>query len=167
MSVAQAKSMAMDSVGSMRYEKIEYFWISGLDGITIMHPIDKKLVGQSMLTVKDSHGKIFMNEIISQAKSDGGGFVKYYWHKPGETKPSPKITYSKYYNKWNWIVSSGIYIDDVDSEVNTMFLAIAIAGLIIAAFALLASWFISRAIANPIHNIITGLNRNSDRNNFV
>jgi len=162
LSESQAKTLAMEAVESMRYEEVEYFSINNTKGIMLMHPVNKKLVGQDVSNLKDTDGVLFMKQFSEIALEKGSGFVNYNWVKPGETTPSPKITFVKYFKKWDWVVASGIYVDDVNKEVNTLFMIIGLVGLAISVFSLLVSWIMSRAIAKPIHNIIEGLNRNSD-----
>jgi methyl-accepting chemotaxis protein len=44
----------------------------------------------------------------------GGGFVNYYWSRPGSTEPVPKMS-RVHYEPWNWDVTTGVYIDDIDT----------------------------------------------------
>jgi len=160
---AQAQRLAQEAVNDIRYEGSEYFWINDMDGVMVMHPIDPKLNGQNVLQRKDSNGKFYFQEFVKVAKSSNQGFVDYYFPKPGETKPSPKISYVKLVPQWNWIVGSGIYVDDVQKELNAMFFIIIVVAASIAALGILLSVFMARSIARPITNIIDGLNKSSDQ----
>ena len=55
--------------------------------------------------------------MVKVAKQSGEGFVSYQWPKPGHSKPVDKISYVKLFKDWGWIIGSGIYVDDVDTEI--------------------------------------------------
>ncbi len=61
---------------------------------TVMHPIIKKLSGRDNINLKDVKGNLFYMEFINTAKN-GGGWVTYWWPKPGEKKASEKTAYAK------------------------------------------------------------------------
>jgi hypothetical protein len=72
-----------------------YIWIHDQNGVMRMHPIKYKLNGKNLINLTDSNGKLFfavMNEVCDEK---GSGWVDYMWPKPGEKKPSPKISFVK------------------------------------------------------------------------
>jgi signal transduction histidine kinase len=72
-----------------------YIWIHDQNGIMRMHPIKYKLNGKNLINLADSTGKLFFAVMNEVAEEDGAGWVDYMWPKPGEKKPSPKISYVK------------------------------------------------------------------------
>jgi len=60
----------------------------------LAHGGNPKLVGQSLLEMKDPTGKYFVKEQIDLAKSKGSGWIEYNW-----TNPATK----KVQNKKSWI----------------------------------------------------------------
>lgn len=88
-----------------------YVWIHDINGIMRMHPIKYKMEGNFILGMKDSNGKAFFAEMNSVAKSKGRGWVEYAWPKPGESKPSTKVSYVKLVEVGDkkYIVGCGIY----------------------------------------------------------
>ena len=44
---------------------------------------------------------------------DGEGFVDYVWPKPDSVALVEKLSYVKHFKQWNWIIGTGIYVDDV------------------------------------------------------
>jgi methyl-accepting chemotaxis protein len=96
------------------------FIIKKVDGKAQMvyHPIQKELNGKILDDPKynvGSDGKNYFEEMISVStkRNSKGGFVRYNWPKPGEDIPQPKITFVRKIPKWNWIIGTGIYIDDL------------------------------------------------------
>ncbi len=78
---------------------------------TLAHPIKPKLVGKSLMHVKDTNGKLFFAEFVTTAKEKGAGWVEYMWPKPGEKEPSRKITYVYKVPDENALMGSGIYAE--------------------------------------------------------
>ena len=59
-----------------------------------------------------SHG----DGMKAEAAKAGGGFVAYRWAKPGEKGEVEKVAYAGLFKPWNWVVSSGVYMDDVQQQ---------------------------------------------------
>lgn len=153
MTLEAAQKEAAHHVSQLRYEKKEYLWINDLNAVCIMHPIKPELNGKDLSDMKDPKGvRIFM-EFVKVCKEKGGGFVPYMWPKPGEKDPVPKISYVKTYGPWGWVVGSGIYVDDVRKDVNTvkwLFLGL---NLFVAAISLLLAYSISRGITRTLGRV--------------
>ncbi len=153
MTLEQAQSEVLNGLAQLRYNKEDYFWINDTRPFMIMHPINPKLNGTNLANNKDPNGKYLFMEMVKVATTKGEGVVDYYWPKPGSDQPVPKISYVKLYKDWNWIIGSGIYIDDVEEELAAvrnnaiifLFLGI-IAGLIIV-------YFIAKKITLPIKEL--------------
>jgi len=72
-----------------------YIWIHDQNGVMRMHPIKYKLNGKNLINLADSTGKLFFAVMNEVCEDQGSGWVDYMWPKPGEKKPSPKISYVK------------------------------------------------------------------------
>jgi len=84
-----------------------------MNGTILMHPANPELETKSILDLKDANGKAFMREFIETAKK-GSGWVDYMWPKPGEKKPSKKLSYikqAKMPNGETILVGAGIYVE--------------------------------------------------------
>ncbi|MFK7997128.1 MAG: methyl-accepting chemotaxis protein [Granulosicoccus sp.] len=152
-----AKMTAFEQVKELRYgdENSEYFWINESNGMLLMHPFNAKSVGKNNKDkLKDAYGKYFIAEIVDVVKINKSGFVDYHWPKPGSEVPEPKLTYSKAYEPWGWIVSSGIYLDDIDEAFHQRVMTstgyLAASALLMALFA----WAMLRNIRITTNTII-------------
>jgi methyl-accepting chemotaxis protein len=83
----------------------------------VMHPYKPKLNGKDLSGSKDPNGKKLFVEFANICREKGDGFVDYFWPKYGADKPQPKLSYVKLFKSWNWIIGTGIYIDDIDTMV--------------------------------------------------
>lgn len=74
--------------------------------------------GKNFWDLRDSHGVYLIRDLIGAAKS-GGGFVTYYFPRPGNDSTAyPKLSYSRYLDKWKWSIGAGFYIDGVDKLID-------------------------------------------------
>jgi cytochrome c len=89
-----------------------YIFIADMNGTILMHPANPELETKSILDMKDANGKTFMREFVETAQTKGSGWVEYMWPKPGEKKPSKKLSYikrAKMPNGETVLVGAGIY----------------------------------------------------------
>ena len=117
---AEAQEIAKTQIESLRYgeELKDYFWITDFYPNMIMHPYRIDLNNKDLTNVKDSHGKTLFIEMVKTAKANGGGFVDYMWQwKDDSTRIVPKLSYVKMFEPWQWVIGTGIYIEDVRKEI--------------------------------------------------
>jgi methyl-accepting chemotaxis protein len=114
LSKEEAQKQAMDLIRGLRYAKDGYFTISS-GTLSVMHPIKPENNGKDLADLKDPKGTYVYREIAAAgALPGGGGFVNYYWSRPGSTEPVPKLSRVSRYEPWNWSVTTGVYTDDID-----------------------------------------------------
>jgi methyl-accepting chemotaxis protein len=154
----EGKKQALEAVKNLRYEKDDYFWINDMQPRMVMHPIKTEMDGKDLNNYSDPHGKKLFVSFVEKVKADGEGFVDYYWPKPGFTEPVAKLSYVKGFPEWGWVIGSGIYVDDVQRELNQIFYLILTALLVIAVSGIAFAFFIARSISKPINQIADGLN---------
>ena len=118
MEVAEAKLQASSAavIENLRYgpENKDYFWINDTQPYMVMHPYKPQLNGKDLSGSKDPNGKKLFVEMVKVCKANGEGFVDYYWPKYGADKPQPKVSFVKLFKKWNWIIGTGMYMDDIE-----------------------------------------------------
>jgi len=115
MPVAEAQKRAMDAIRNMRYGEDGYLQIINSHPTVLMHPTQADMNGEDVSDYKDPNGVYVFRDIVAVIKRDGRGFTAYSTSKPGATEALPKITYSVSYQPWDWILSTGLYVDDIDA----------------------------------------------------
>jgi methyl-accepting chemotaxis protein len=111
-----AQKHALSIIKSMRYNKTEYFWIHDMNLKMVMHPMKPALDGTDISQMADPNGKRLFADMNDIVKADGEGRIDYMWPKPGKEEPQPKISYVKLYPQWGWVLGSGVYVDDIHTE---------------------------------------------------
>ena len=160
---AEAKTRAIESLKGLRYNKDDYFWINDLTPTMVMHPFKPELDGKDLRENKDPNGKRLFVEMARVCSANGEGSVDYMWPKPGFESPVPKISYVKLFKPWGWIVGSGIYVEDVEAQIES--LRIGIAGGAVAALVLstLLGIIVGRLIRKPLREVAAQM-ANADLN---
>ena len=136
MSEKDAQTAAMNAVKQLRYDEKDYFWINDMQPKMIMHPFKPELDGKDLSDFKDPSGKALFISMVDVVKASKAGFVNYYWPKPNNTDPVPKISYVKGFESWGWIIGSGIYVDDVNAFIKKEILKIVVILAVIVGFAI-------------------------------
>lgn len=108
--LAEAKAI----LAKLDYGDDGYFFIYDSKGKNLMHPRQPDLVGRNLWELKDAEGNPTIQRLIKRAQS-GGGLQRYAWEKPSTGKVAPKLGYVVMLEKWDWMMGTGIYLDDVES----------------------------------------------------
>ncbi|EOU2519094.1 methyl-accepting chemotaxis protein [Vibrio cholerae] len=110
------KEAAKTLLKAMRFDSDGYFFAYNSQGINILHAINPALEGKNLYGMKDENGVEVIAGLIRSSKS-GDGFLNFSWHKPTINAQAPKLGYAEYLPKWDWVLGTGIYIDDIDIQV--------------------------------------------------
>ncbi len=167
LSEEEAKQEAAEIVRAIRYgdDSSGYFWIDDTDYILVMHPILPEQEGSNRYTLEDQNGIMIIQSIYSVCTSaEKAGFNEFYFTKSDGVTVAPKRAYSAMFEPWNWMISTGNYIDEMEADMknvkstikNTeirLEVAMVVAGIIIAVAAVFASAVFGGAICAPLTKI--------------
>ncbi len=147
---ATMRAEAAKIVGSIRFGSGDYIFVINSKGEFLVHP---KLQGQKGWDLKDANGVAFIREIVGTAKA-GGGYTAYDFPRAGSDLPVPKISYAQAFAPWDWIVGTGVYVDDIEATFWGKILSVAAVVLplilVIAALGLLIARSTSRRLAQSM-----------------
>ncbi|UUM32498.1 cache domain-containing protein [Vibrio japonicus] len=113
----QAQELVAKKLSQLTYGSDGYFFAYTWDGDALVLPYQPERIGLNWWEVEDVRGKKLLQELIRAGRA-GGGFVDYLWHKPSMKEPSPKLSYAISLDKWQWMVGTGVYIDDIERQVS-------------------------------------------------
>ena len=156
--VADAQKRALARVATLRYGSNDYFWVNDMHPRMVMHPMKPEMNGNDISTFKDPNGKALFVDFVNVVKKNGAGFVPYEWPKPGFDKPQPKLSYVAGFAPWNWVIGTGVYIDDLNAQTwaSTQH-ALWAAGLVLLV-TLAVSMFVTRGITRPLQRMTVTMN---------
>ena len=101
---------------NIRFGKKGYIYIVNSQGNLIAHR-DKKMIGKNILDFKDINGKYYFKDGFNDSKKYSETFTEYISRTNKDSKTiynSKKLTFVKYNTKYDWAISAGVYIDDID-----------------------------------------------------
>ncbi len=133
-----------------------------MSGEMLMHPLTPKLVGTSIIELKDANGNRMFADMIDLVRREGSGFYNYWWKTASEPAPREKISYVIGFPEWGWVLGTGIYVDDVS---DTFWRQVKILGMIGAAILLvtgLGAFAITRGVTNPLKTISERMRKLAD-----
>ncbi|EGA67992.1 sensor histidine kinase [Vibrio sinaloensis DSM 21326] len=113
---AVAKQEVKSIIHKLRYGTDGYFFAYDENGVNLVHPMIPDLVGQNLIDIQDENGDFLIEALLHQARS-GGGYHQYLWQKPSSGESVPKLSYAAWLEKWNWMIGTGLYIEDITDEV--------------------------------------------------
>lgn len=116
----QAQHQAIEQIKSLHYGQAvkDYFWINDMTPRMVIHPYRTDLNGKDLNNYIDPDGKRVFVEFVNIVKEAGSGFVEYKWQSyDNQNLILPKISYVKGFTPWGWIIGTGIYIEDIKSEI--------------------------------------------------
>ncbi|MEP6502739.1 MAG: cache domain-containing protein [Betaproteobacteria bacterium] len=108
------KAQAIRLLNSLDYGDDGYFFVYDMQGRVLMHSRQPDLVGQNLWELRDPQGRATIQALIAEAKA-GGGYVEYLWRKPSTGQLAPKLGYVVTLPRWNWMVGTGLYLDDINA----------------------------------------------------
>ncbi|MDD4356076.1 MAG: cache domain-containing protein [Smithellaceae bacterium] len=86
-----------------------YFYVYKFNCVNIAHATQKDLPDKNLYNHKDAKGKYVIRELSDAAKT-GGGFVDFYWLKPGDKGEQKKLGYVEPIPGTDYFIGTGVYL---------------------------------------------------------
>lgn len=143
----------------IRFADDGYIFGYNSQGVRLLLGQSNAGLGDNFINMTDAQGNYLIRDILNNAKKNE--FSVYYFPKPGESTPLPKLSYSVYIPLWDLTIGTGFYTDDVDAEISAMesnaqqqmnqslWNLFAIAGFIVVLVTIMAL-FLNRSIMRPL-----------------
>jgi methyl-accepting chemotaxis protein len=105
---------------------------------------------------KDSNGVLIADALVAAGKqSPTGGIAPYLYVRPGQTVPVRKIAFARNFAPWDVTISYGLYVDDIDNDVNALWWRLGGIGLGLILLMGLVSWLIARDVLSALERLKT------------
>ena len=115
--------------------------------------------GQDLSNSKDPTGKRLFVEFVDVVKSKGSGYVDCQWPKPGKDAPQPKLSYVVGFEPWGWVIGTGVYIDDLQSQLWESAKKVIVAALIVIGFLGVVTLIIARKMSSALVAMTSSVTR--------
>ena len=168
LSEPEAKKIAADLVRDLRYDDGKgYFWIDTADGVNVVL-LGRDVEGKSRIDLVDPNGVHFIQEMLKNGRQPGGGYTDLSFAKPGETTPLPKRNYTTTFAPYQWVLGTGVWIDQIDALIAAQKEIIeagfysslrktALVSVLIEALCIALAIFFSNKLATPIVHVTNRL----------
>ena len=154
---------ALPILKNLKYGKDGYVFGYTERGDRVLLGQSDKGLGDNFWDLQDKKGNYLVRGLIRAGKS-GEGYYTYWFPRPGETEPAPKQGYAIYLDRWDIMLGTGFYFDDVNAVVGELseagaadldvsqgvFAGIAVVAVLLAG---IIGYGISLTISRPIASI--------------
>ena len=114
--VQQAQALVKQMLSNMRFGEDGYFFAYELDGTALVVAGQEWRIGKNWLDLEDRNGIKLIQGLIDKA-TGGGGYLNYVFNQPSKGgDDAKKIGYSRELANWQWMIGTGVYIDDIEQE---------------------------------------------------
>ncbi|MCR5785506.1 MAG: methyl-accepting chemotaxis protein [Eubacterium sp.] len=173
LTLEEAKTESADIIRELAYNDGDgYFWVDTSEGINVVL-LGRDTEGQSRWDAVDSSGTYYIQEMISNGMQDGGGYTSLMFAKPNETEELPKINYTAYYEPFDWVMGTGVWVDYIDaleaeyeanaaSALRTSIIRSVFIALVLIVIGAVLSVYMGRRITNPIKMVTKQMTRMAD-----
>ncbi len=158
----EAQKRMIENIKSIRYSETEYIFISTTNSFLVVNPSRPDVYMKDMSEFKDSTGFKTYSKISEVAKTKGEGFISYMSPKLGSSEAIEKLTFVKLIPEWNWILGTGLFIDDV-VEILKKFIEILLISCILCTAALISlGLYFANSVVKPLMKVSNILMKNSE-----
>ncbi|MFC0155742.1 methyl-accepting chemotaxis protein [Xanthomonas dyei] len=155
--VEAAKKGALSTLSTMRARGgVDYIYVTDQAPVMLMHPTRPDLNGKPLTDVLSPDGKRIFPAFVTAAQA-GGGYVDYTWAKPGQKDPVQKTSYAALYKPWGWVIGTGVYLDDTQSQALAFTGIVTLAGGMLMLLNLLVGWMIGNSILEPVARALAAI----------
>ncbi len=106
----------------MEFGKDGYLFGYDKDAIRIFSGMSQAKIGESYYNFKDVNNVYLIRDLITSGRENnlgqGNKFVKYHFPRLGKSVASPKLSYSIFLDRWDLMIGTGVYIDQIEEQVN-------------------------------------------------
>ncbi|MBN6101644.1 cache domain-containing protein [Xanthomonas sp. CFBP 8703] len=157
MPLDEAQRTALATLESMRArDGVDYFYVHDMRPTMLMHPTRHDLVGKDIGNVLSADGKPIFRQFAAAAAA-GGGYVDYLWPKPGNDKPVEKVSYNAPFKPWNWVIGTGVYMDDVQAQALLFTGVMTVAGGVLVLITFGINWLIGSSVLVPVSRTLQAI----------
>lgn len=117
------KTIQQDMISRVDYFRTGengYVFNHTFEGVCLNH-INKDLIGKNRWELTDKDGNKLIQDLSRLGRQPEGGFLKYIATiNPATGKPSRKLSYVKSFDDWQWVLGTGVYLDEIEARISAL-----------------------------------------------
>ncbi|WP_029063383.1 cache domain-containing protein [Labrenzia sp. DG1229] len=162
----EARQRAIEAISAMRFEDGEnYLFVFDNQSVTVSHA-KASLIGKDLSGLKDTNGVQIIPELVKLAEA-GGGSLQYLWPRAGSDIPIEKWGYAVGFEPWEWMIGTGVYIDDLETAFWNQALVIIALTLFGAVIAGTIALFSIRSLVRPLRSLTADMSTLAEGNTNI
>ncbi len=108
-----------DMLSSMKFGNDGYYFAYDFKGNNLVLPGQEWRIGKNWYEMQDVNGTKIIQRLIENAQH-GGGYLNYVFNQPSLGSEGKKLAYSESVQDWQWMIGTGVYIDDIDNQTDKL-----------------------------------------------
>ncbi|WP_026957322.1 methyl-accepting chemotaxis protein [Aliagarivorans taiwanensis] len=153
---------ALPTLQGLKFGESGYIFGYDKNGVRLLLGHSDKGLGDNFWNLQDKQGQYIIRDLIQAAKR--GEYYSYYFPKPGETEALAKLSFAIYLDRWDLMLGTGFYTDDIDAELAELraqskesqadaLTVVIITSIILIALAMLIGVMTNRSITKPLRDL--------------
>ncbi len=110
------KKDVLSWIKKIRHGDNGYIFIYDENGVCLSE-IREENIGKNRIDIQDKYGNYIIKDILDFAKESKEGYVNYLSTYSNNLESSAKISYVKLFEKWNWTIGTGFYLDGLNNDI--------------------------------------------------
>lgn len=136
-----------------------YMFIADSNGNLLSHPT---IEGENTWDNKDINGHYYAQEYI-EIGLDGGGLSYYSYPLPNDQNQiEEKVTYSKAFPEWDWVIVASTYMLDFNAPANEILTIIMVVIGATLFVGIIIIWLFANSISRPVNTVVDHMNHLAD-----
>lgn len=112
----ELKKETLERIRQIKHGEYEYFFVLSKSGNILVNRVYPDLENKNSKASKDSHLSNVIRKILLNSNKDGS-FITYTWQLPNSKLYQQKMSFIKDYEKWGWIIGTGVFFNEIDKEI--------------------------------------------------
>ncbi len=117
---AQIQNELINQIVEYRFDKEGYIFINRFDGSPLISNGKRLDTQKKLWDAFGNKAKSVFEKELKAARKKNGGFIYYSWRKLQSDTLSPKVSFIYGIPEWQWIVGAGVYIDDIEKDIQRL-----------------------------------------------
>ncbi|MCI0471132.1 MAG: cache domain-containing protein [Candidatus Aminicenantes bacterium] len=146
-----------EKIISIKLRKTGYMYVLDKNAKLVFDPYIEGLITREFT---DTNGKYFVKEMMRKKN----GRIVYFWRNDKKEEWREKVVLYKHYEKLDWLICSGVYLDELYEPIYKLRTVILVISFIALVFVFFLSFFMGRSISRPVKKLADGAEKIGEGN---